>query len=372
MAMAADDIHTHPAFAAGVRSQARALLLAHQASQRAASPFAIQQRRLMAQAALATYLRNEAARRTGAGMAGMLDGLDGGARSTLRAHPAMHGAIQPLVADGVQASRAVRKPNGTFSLFTWIDDGGIVLDRLVAGRQRQIPYRSAVDADRRAQIPAVGRDRARAGTGRRSPGDAAAVDADGGQRAQRHLKRCFGLPMTEFDGWRCGRHLAYSARHGLVMTWAIVRRSDTYESPSTLHRHAGRPAEFPMFEPAPSHPIEEEMREPLMGTTEFTQKKSICLSAFNLLSAPVLPSGSTGMIRSTQRARNGANPHWGRPSKRASDVGAPLRLVQSVRSSHCFDGWIWGDPNAFMRARAPSWLERAWDVEWAWRRECTV
>ena len=60
----------------------------------------------------------------------MLDGLDSATRSAaLHAKPAMLGAIQPLIADGLLASRAVREPNRTFSLFTW----GIVKDRLIVG-----------------------------------------------------------------------------------------------------------------------------------------------------------------------------------------------------------------------------------------------
>jgi hypothetical protein len=66
-----------------------------------------------------------------------LDGLDGGNRSVeLREQPALLGAIQPLIADGLLASRAVREPSGTFSLFTRIDDGGIVMDRLIVGCQQ--------------------------------------------------------------------------------------------------------------------------------------------------------------------------------------------------------------------------------------------
>jgi hypothetical protein len=203
MAMTADDILAHPALAARVRSQAEALLLIHQASPRTASPFATQQRWLMAQAALAAYFRS-AARQAGSGLLaarfvdvidghdlasrntaaafinemlkygivrhvaasegrryrpiepspmtfailshwlaahlGTLDGLDGSTRSpTLRAQPAMLGAIQPAIADGLLASRAVRQPDGTFSLFTWIDDGGIVMDRLIAGCRQDAP-----------------------------------------------------------------------------------------------------------------------------------------------------------------------------------------------------------------------------------------
>jgi hypothetical protein len=197
MAMISDDILAHPALASCVRSQAQALLLTHQASPRTASPFATQQRWLMAQAALAQYFRNEATA-TGAGLlaerfldlvvrhelasrntaaaflkemlkygivryvAGSegrrhrpiepspmtlavlqhwhmvhlatLDGLDGGARSaTLHAQPAALGSIQPLIADGLLASSDVRRPERTFSLFTWVNDGGIVMDRLIVG-----------------------------------------------------------------------------------------------------------------------------------------------------------------------------------------------------------------------------------------------
>jgi len=195
--MSAAAILAHPALGACVRIQAEALLLTHQGSPRAASPFATQQRWLMAQASLAQYFRNEA-RQPGAGVLAehcidlvdrhavasrntaaafihemlkyglvrhlaasegrrhrpmepspmtlavlqhwlsihlaTLDGLDGGARvAALHAQPAMLGAIQPLIADGLLASRAIREPGGTFSLFTWINDGGIVMDRLIAG-----------------------------------------------------------------------------------------------------------------------------------------------------------------------------------------------------------------------------------------------
>jgi AraC-like DNA-binding protein len=75
-----------------------------------------------------------------------LDGLDGGARSAaLREQPVLLSAIQPPIADGLLESRAVRQPNGTFSLFAWIDDGGIVMDRLIAGCRQ--------NADEPARIP---------------------------------------------------------------------------------------------------------------------------------------------------------------------------------------------------------------------------
>ena len=200
MAMTADDILAHPALAPCVRGQAQSLLLIQEASPRIASLFATQQRWLMSHAALAQYFRNEASdagagvlaerflelverhelasRNTAsaflkemlkydmirfvAGSEGRrhrpiepapavlmalfhwlalhlatLDGLDGGARAaSFRARPALLGAIQPLIADGLIGSGDVRKPERTFSLFTWVDEGGIVMDRLIVGCQQ--------------------------------------------------------------------------------------------------------------------------------------------------------------------------------------------------------------------------------------------
>ena len=63
-----------------------------------------------------------------------LDGLDGGARvAAFHARPALLGVIQPLIADGLIASADVRYPPRTFDLFTWIDEGGLVMDRLIVG-----------------------------------------------------------------------------------------------------------------------------------------------------------------------------------------------------------------------------------------------
>lgn len=208
MPMIVDDILVHPALAPCVRAQAQSLLMIQEASPRIASLFATQQRWLMAHAALAQYFRSEAreagtgllaerflesverhslaSRNTAAAFlkemlkydivrfvensAGKrqrplmpaptvlmalfhwhtlhlttLDGLDGGSRAaSFRARPAMLGAIQPLIADGLIGSGDVREPEKTFSLFTWINEGGLVMDRLIAGCQQ---------ADNRARIP---------------------------------------------------------------------------------------------------------------------------------------------------------------------------------------------------------------------------
>ena len=195
MAMTAEEIASHPALERCVRSQAGTLLSMQETSPRIASVFATQQRWLMAHAALAQYFRNEAAEAgsgllverflaavvahniasrntasafvkemlkyqivshlpgsTGRGrplepapavlMAlfqwhalhlSTLDGLDGGARvARFHARPALLGAVQPLIADGLIGSGDVREPEKTFSLFTWINEGGIVMDRLMA------------------------------------------------------------------------------------------------------------------------------------------------------------------------------------------------------------------------------------------------
>ena len=63
-----------------------------------------------------------------------LDGFDGGSRAaTLRAEPDALRRLQPLIADGLLGSNTVRKPEPTFALFAWVDEGGIVMDRLIVG-----------------------------------------------------------------------------------------------------------------------------------------------------------------------------------------------------------------------------------------------
>ena len=196
MAMTADEILSHPALEACVRGQAQTLLSMQEGAPRIASVFATQQRWLMAHAALAQYYRREASE-AGSGLLAerfleivehhdiasrntaaaflkemlqydivrvvpnsatrhrmlepapavlaalfgwhvlhlaTLDRLDGGGRvARLNAEPALLGAIEPLVADGLIGSNEVRDPEATFSLFTWINEGGIVMDRLIVG-----------------------------------------------------------------------------------------------------------------------------------------------------------------------------------------------------------------------------------------------
>ena len=65
---------------------------------------------------------------------GTLDGFDGGGRSAaLRADPQSLRRLQPLIADGLLGSHLVRQPDPTFALLAWVDEGGIVMDRLMIG-----------------------------------------------------------------------------------------------------------------------------------------------------------------------------------------------------------------------------------------------
>jgi hypothetical protein len=63
-----------------------------------------------------------------------LDGLDGGGRSAaLAARPEVLPRMQPLIADGLLGSNMVREPEPTFKLFTWVNEGGVLMDRLIVG-----------------------------------------------------------------------------------------------------------------------------------------------------------------------------------------------------------------------------------------------
>ena len=56
----------------------------------------------------------------------------GGWRRT-SARPARLAALHPGIADGLLSSARVRKPERTFSLFTWLNNGGLIMDWLIAG-----------------------------------------------------------------------------------------------------------------------------------------------------------------------------------------------------------------------------------------------
>jgi hypothetical protein len=200
MTMTSEHLLAHPGLEQSVRGQAQALLSIQESAPRLASVFATQQRWLMSHAALAEYFRGEAAKAGSGLLAerfleiverfdiasrntasafmkemlrydmvrivpnnvgrrrralepspavlaavfgwhalhlACLDRLDGGTRvARLDADPAFLPAIQPLIADGLIGSKEVRDPEGAFSLFTWVNEGGIVMDRLFVGYQR--------------------------------------------------------------------------------------------------------------------------------------------------------------------------------------------------------------------------------------------
>jgi hypothetical protein len=63
-----------------------------------------------------------------------LDGLDGGHRcATYGSDLDGLSRIQPLIADGLLSSPEVRQPERTFSLFTWLNNGGAVMEWLFGG-----------------------------------------------------------------------------------------------------------------------------------------------------------------------------------------------------------------------------------------------
>ncbi|CAN7395825.1 hypothetical protein LJR234_002569 [Mesorhizobium amorphae] len=197
MALNAEEIAAHPALHRSVRAQALAMNQAYEANPRLSSAFASQQRWLMAHVGLALHFRRDpsdyrkelttarfidvirqhqvASRNTAdafikemlhynfielapAGEDGRirplqptrssleevagwmlahlqtLDSLDGANRlSIFLARPDALATLQPLVADGLLSSNPVREPRQTFSLFTWLNNGGVVMDWLISG-----------------------------------------------------------------------------------------------------------------------------------------------------------------------------------------------------------------------------------------------
>ncbi|GGF74562.1 hypothetical protein GCM10007301_38020 [Azorhizobium oxalatiphilum] len=62
-----------------------------------------------------------------------LDSLDGGGRlAELERRPELLALAHPFIVDAVMVSDTGSQPTGTFSLFTWLNEGGLVMDRMMA------------------------------------------------------------------------------------------------------------------------------------------------------------------------------------------------------------------------------------------------
>jgi len=69
-----------------------------------------------------------------------LDRLDRGPRlETFLGTKGALASLQPRIADGLLSSHRVRYPERTFSLFTWLNNGGLVMDWLIAGIEEADP-----------------------------------------------------------------------------------------------------------------------------------------------------------------------------------------------------------------------------------------
>ncbi|MDG4881671.1 hypothetical protein [Mesorhizobium sp. WSM4884] len=197
MSLSAEEIASHPEALRSVQEQSRALIHVYETSPRLAAVFATQQRWLLGHVGLALHFRRDpndrrtemtvarfievvrrnsvASRNTaeafvkemlhyniaeyvspsGDGRAHplrvteatietftnwiyahlrTLDRIDGGNRlATFLERPDMLAKLQPLICDGLLTSVPVREPERTFSLFIWLNNGGIVMDWLMSG-----------------------------------------------------------------------------------------------------------------------------------------------------------------------------------------------------------------------------------------------
>jgi len=66
-----------------------------------------------------------------------LDGFDGGGRlAHFRSHPDLMARLQPAITRRVIICAPIRNPDPAFSLFIWLNDGGVVMDWLYAGMDK--------------------------------------------------------------------------------------------------------------------------------------------------------------------------------------------------------------------------------------------
>jgi len=79
---------------------------------------------------------------------GTLDEFDhGGRAAALRAEPDALRHLQPLIADGLLKSNTVRQPGPTFALLAWVDEGGMVMDRLMIGCEQGVTGQDRILTD---------------------------------------------------------------------------------------------------------------------------------------------------------------------------------------------------------------------------------
>lgn len=197
MALTADDIAGHRGLHTAIRQQCRTMQQAYDGNPRLSSVFGSQHRWLMGQIALALHFRSRASGKdSGLNSARLLDAvsrhgvasrntadaflkemvkygfaryvagaadrrtrpiepteisleaihgwiamhlatlnrLDHGRRlETFLGTPGALAALHPGIAEGLLTSARVRQPERTFSLFTWLNNGGVIMDWLIAG-----------------------------------------------------------------------------------------------------------------------------------------------------------------------------------------------------------------------------------------------
>ncbi|MCD2171942.1 hypothetical protein [Rhizobium sp. C4] len=62
-----------------------------------------------------------------------LDAFDNGSRAaTFAETPGMLAQLHPAIVERILQSQRSTSPDGTFSLFTWMNDGGLVMDKMIA------------------------------------------------------------------------------------------------------------------------------------------------------------------------------------------------------------------------------------------------
>ncbi|MBI5263887.1 MAG: hypothetical protein HY852_18930 [Bradyrhizobium sp.] len=76
---------------------------------------------------------------------GSLDALDGGGRcAKFRESPRLLTELHPAIVRRILSSKTTTEPDGTFSLFTWMKDGGLVMDSMIARLQDHPPGASRI------------------------------------------------------------------------------------------------------------------------------------------------------------------------------------------------------------------------------------